>query len=535
MRLLAALLILLVAAPAASAKVAAPRFVRTIPTGETGWFSSPGLVDLKGDGRLEIVAPDYSTFVFDANGHLLGQGTATKGRVYAPAVVADLDGDGTREIVVGGNDGTVAAYDLAGGTLRAKWTASTCSGGQCPEARGMAAADLDGDGRIEVAVTTTNTSDTGSQVFVFDAAGGLYQPAGAPAPAWPRYNALDAGFNGVGNHGYGAYGENVGIGNLDDDPQLELVVTYDNHQINVFNHDGTSVLAAPWFTNPESDHLGARLGWGQFIRWLSPKVESDHYHRHKGAWPDVRKTPWLQWTASPPTIADLDRDGRNEVVGLPNVEQGIPYKTRAYAFMVLDGAQGGGARSARRHKGFTRPPLTRRPASRPSGDFYPPSGIPALTVVNLSGDRRPEIVAPVPDGRVYAVGPTGRRLWSYDYARGAAKTFASEVVAADLDRDGRPELVFGVYGPKRNSGRLVVLSARGKRLYDKRLRGQRLDGNGVGVPAAPSIGDIDGDGRLEIVLSTFDHGLDVYRVPRSGTKTLPWPTGRGNLLRNGTP
>ena len=68
----------------------------------------------------------------------------------------------------------------------------------------------------------------------------------------------------------------------------------------------------------------------------------------------MRKTPWLQWTASPPSIADLDRDGRNEVIGLPNVEARIPYHTQAYAFMVLDGAHGTGARSARRHRGFSR-------------------------------------------------------------------------------------------------------------------------------------------------------------------------------------
>ena len=86
--------------------------MRNIATGETGWFSSPGLADLDGDGRLEIVAPFYSTFVFGATGRQLGKGTATKGRVYAPGVVADLDGDGTREIVVGGNEGTVVAYDL---------------------------------------------------------------------------------------------------------------------------------------------------------------------------------------------------------------------------------------------------------------------------------------------------------------------------------------------------------------------------------------------------------------------------------------
>jgi FG-GAP-like repeat len=372
--------------------------------------------------------------------------------------------------------------------------------------------------------TTTNTSRTGSQVFAFDA-------SGATVPGWPRYNQTsDTAFNGIGNHGYGAYGENVAIGELDDDPQKEVVVTFDNHQINLFGHDGTSVLASPWYRDRQS---GSRLGWGQFIRWLSPKVEDDHLHRHAGEWPHVRRTPWLQWTTSPPSIADLDRDGRNEVIGLPNVEKHEPYETQAYAFMVLDGAQRGGRRSGRRHQGFRTLPLTRKPAVRADGDWYPPSGIPAPTIVNLRGDRRPELVASVPDGSVYAVGPDGRRLWRYDYARGAPKTFASEVVAADLNRDGRPELVFGTYGSAPRSGRLVVLSARGRRLHDIRLRNQGTNGNGIGVPAAPSIADLDRDGRLEIVLTTFDHGIDVYRVPRSGTNRLPWPTGRGSLLRSG--
>src|SRR5215217_389838 len=493
---------------AESASAAAPRFVRKLPTGETGWFSSPGLVDLDGDRRLESVAPFYSTFVFNSKGRLLGTGTATEGRVYAPGVVADLDRDGVKEIVVGGNDGTVAAYNLAaGGRLAVKWRGSTCSGGQCPETRGMAAGDLDRDGRIEVVATTTNTSDSGSQVFVFTA-------SGARAPGWPRYNASDATFNGAGNHGYGAYGENVGIGELDDDPQREVVVTFDNHQINVFNHDGTSVLASPWFTNRESAYAGRRLGWGQFIRWLSARVEANHLHRHVGEWPHPARQAWLQWTASPPSIGDLDRDGHNEVIGVPNVEKHVPYETQAYAFMVLDGAQRGGRRSARRHKGFGRLPLTGKPAVRGDGDWYPPSGIPAATLVNLRGNRRPEIVAAVPDGFVYAISPAGRRLWRYDYAHGAPRTFASELVAADITGSRRPELIFGTYGLAPNSGRLVVLSARGRRLYDIRLRNQGRDGNGIGIPAAPSVADIDRDGRLEIVVTTFDHGIDIYRAAK---------------------
>jgi len=501
--------------------VARPSFVRRIDTGETGWFSSPGLVDLDGDGRLEIVAPFYSTFVYDANGRLLGKGRASKGRVYAPSVVTDLEGDGTPDIVVGGT-GSVAAYEFRGGSLHGKpgWPASVRSGGQTPEVRGLAAADLDHDGRVEVVATTTNTSSKGAQVFVFDAAGRLFQPGGR-AHAWPR------------NRGYGAYGENVGIGNIDDDPDLEVLATFDNHQINAFDLDGTSILASPWFTNPESGAEGKRMAWGDFIRWASPKVERRHYHLHKGAWPSPARQPWLQWTASPPSVADLDGDGHNEVIGLPNVEKHIPYRTQGYAFMVLDGAYGDGSRSAMRHPGFEKLLVSNRPVHRPDGDWYPPSGIPAPTVVDLTGDGRPEIVAALPGGRVYAVGPDGRRLWTTKYAPQRAKTFASEVAAADLNKDGVPELVFGTYALHRNAGQLVVLSAQGKKLSVTRLRHQGSDGNGIGVPAAPSIGDLTGDGTLEVVLTTFDHGIDVYTVPGSGTGCLPWPTGRGNPLRNG--
>ena len=511
---------------------------------ETGWFSSPGLVDLNGDGKREIVAPFYSLFVFDAAGNTLAtikQDAYTKGRIYAPAVVADLDGDGTIDIVAAGNEGTVAAYEWKNGTLTIKsgWPASTASAGQSPEGRGMAAGDLDGDGKIEVAVTTTNTADGGAQVFVFSPNGQLFQPAGVSWPAWPRYNTRkgvggDADTNGEGKSGYGCYGLNVGIGNIDDDAQQEVIVTYDNHEINAFKADGTSVRAAPYFTNRSSQYLNQPLDWGQFIRWADPQVEENHYHLHIGDWPDINTTMWLQWTASPPSVADVDGDGQNEVIGIPNAEMKDPYETQGYAFTVLQGAQGGGGRSAMRLPGWETLPMSAKPVPRANGDWYPPDGVPAPVVANILGDPRPEIVAAINDGAIYAVGPDAQILWQYNYAKGAAKTFASEPVVVDLNRDGVPEIVFGTYALSTNAGRLVILSNTGAELFDIPLPGQGDGGgNGIGVPAAPSVADLDGDGTLEIVLLTFDHGVDVFNVPGSGTKCLPWPTGRGNLLRNG--
>ena len=543
-----------VCTPAASPPAAAaPAFVRNLSIGNTGWFSSPAAVDLDGDGKLEIVAPFYDIAVWSADGTLLDkvdEGTSHHGRVYAPAVVTDLDGDGVTEVVVASGDGYVTAYEWKAGalTLKAGWPASTCANGQCPENRSLAAADIDHDGVIEVIAGTTQTAGEG-HVYVYTPDGHLYQPAGIAWPAWPRYNTLsgpggDADANCQGNHGYGMYGETLGVGNIDDDAALEIIATYDNHDIQVFNPDGTEVDADPtYYTNRGNACENAHLSWGQFIRFLDPDVEDAHYHLHTGDWPGPDWTYWLQWTASPPSVADLDGDGFGEVIGFPNVEMDEPYHTYHYALFVLQGDHAAnGHRSARRLPAFDTPPLTEEPWQ--DDDWYPVAGIPAPAIGNLVGDARPEIVAPVNDGYVYAFSPDGQLLWRYDYAGGRPFHYASEPAIADLDGDGRPEIVFGVWGAAPGDGRMVILASNGALLHDIVLPGQNDDGNGVGALAAPTIADLDGDGHLEILLLTLDHGLDIYTMPGSGAGCAvagvdsrrypgPWTTGRGNYLRNG--
>jgi hypothetical protein len=200
-----------------SASPQAPVFVRNVKS-DTGWYSSPAIAVLN-DGVTStraLVVPSYSIDVYSASGERLShvpEGQAIQGRIYPPAPLGDIDQDGRTELVVGGSKGTAAAYEWRGAqgfVLEPGWqSASTCSGGDCPETRGLAAADLDQDGTIEIVFTTTNTSPTGAQVFVFAADGSIYQPAGLTAwQAWPRYNiesgtGNDADFNGQGNHGYG--------------------------------------------------------------------------------------------------------------------------------------------------------------------------------------------------------------------------------------------------------------------------------------------------------------------------------------------
>ena len=522
--------------------VQAPVFVENL-SGQTSWFASPVVVDLDGNGSNELVAAYYDVYVFGSDGALLHRAQNGNGRVYAPHVVADLDGDGTTEVVAGRGH-QVWAWEWNGSALVVKngWPADTTTGGNSPEIRGMAAGDLDGDGTIEIVVTTTQTVSTsqgGAQVFVFAANGSSFQPAGGHSPAWPRYNNLsgpgnDAYRNGMGHSGFGCYGLNAGVGNIDDDPELEVLATYDNHHIQAFDHDGVAIDTSDYFTNRSSPWVGNRLTWGQFIRWADPSVEHDHYNLHTGTWPHPDWAEWLQWTASPPSVADLDLDGRAEIIGVPNIEMHVPYVTQAYGVMVLEGAHGDGNRSARRKAGWETLPRGDTPID--VDGWYPPSGVPAPTIVNITGDAHPEIVVSLNDGFVYAFDHSGQRLWRRNTRHGLAISFNSETTVADLNQDGTPELLLATFGDPdvHSSGHLMVLRASdGVILHDVPLPNPGHNGNGNGAPAAPAVGDLDGDGDLEVFVQTFDHGLDVFTIPGSGIECLMWPTARGGPIRSG--
>ena len=525
-----------------SAAVAEPVFVRNI-SGQTSWFAAPLFYDLDHDGDNEIIAAYYELYVYDHNGELLATGSEGEGRVYAPHVVADLEGDGIEDIVVG-RGSEVIAYEWREGALLLKegWPASTETANNPPEVRGMSAADLNGDGLIEIAVTTTQTASTesgGAQVFVFNYAGQPYQPAGGHDPAWPRYNNLtgegnDADRNGQGHSGYGCYGLNVGIANIDDDPELEVFATYDNHHIQAFDHDGVAIDAAPWFSNRSSDYSGERLTWGQFIRWTDPAVEEDHYHLHEGEWPHPSWTEWLQWTASPPSFGDLNGDGHLEVIGAPNIEMNEPYETQAYGLFVLEGSWGDGSRSAMRLAGWETLPRGDRPIEVEG--WYPPGGVPAVVVVNIQGDEAPELIASLNDGYLSAYDAQAQRLWRSDITHGQAIMYASEPTVADLNGDGRPEILVNTFGdPEQAAGYLMIFAANGQLLHDIALPNPGENGNGNGAPAAPTVGDLDGDGQLEIAVQTFDHGMDIFTIPGSSESCILWGTARGGPLRMGQP
>jgi len=145
-----------------SGEVSRPEFVRNL-TGQTSWFASPIVADLDDDSENELIAAYYSLYVFSQSGDLIDRVDGNGSRIYAPHVVVDLEGDGTVEIVCG-QGRHVYAYEWRNRkfSLKSGWPADTTCADSSPEVRGLAAADLDGNGELEIMV---QTFDHGMDIF----------------------------------------------------------------------------------------------------------------------------------------------------------------------------------------------------------------------------------------------------------------------------------------------------------------------------------------------------------------------------------
>jgi hypothetical protein len=52
--------------------------------------------------------------------------------------------------------------------------------------------------------------------------------------------------------------------------------------------------------------------------------------------------------------------------------------------------------------------------------------------------------------------------------------------------------------------------------------------------AAPTLGDIDGDPDLEVVINTALAGVVAYDLPGTANAVILWGTGRGGYTRSGS-
>ena len=117
------------------------------PTG-ANVFSSPAIADINGDGDLEVVVGSWDNNVYALNG---ADGSflwsyPTGDNVSSSPSLGDIDGDGDLEVVVGSHDNNIYALNGADGSfLWSYWTYDYVN-------LSPAIADIDGDGNLEVVV-----------------------------------------------------------------------------------------------------------------------------------------------------------------------------------------------------------------------------------------------------------------------------------------------------------------------------------------------------------------------------------------------
>lgn len=82
---------------------------------QTGWYSSPVVADLDENGSMEIIAGAYSFFILNGvDGSLKQSAIASPSgaRIWPDIALADLENDGDVEIIVAYGGGYVRVFEI---------------------------------------------------------------------------------------------------------------------------------------------------------------------------------------------------------------------------------------------------------------------------------------------------------------------------------------------------------------------------------------------------------------------------------------
>ena len=490
---------------------------------ERGWYSSPAVFDLDGDGHPEVIGSAYSVVVLNGetgellwrvkSGHDRNDADADNvGRTWPGIVIADVDNDAELEIVTAHGGGWVSVYNTQGYFDNNGWPWQNPTG---HEFRSLSVADLDGDGDMEIVVGRAELKK--HNVWVLDHTGKV-------CTGWPQLNTNEGSAAGL-------YNDNIGLGDIDGDSLPDVIVPSDTITICAYNADGAQHNTNEIYYG----HSGHDMDyWGEVPAYVDLEYET----RGWGPCYDGY-TLRANFANGPANVVDVNGDGINEIVVVGDVHDchTSPYTDHYNGPYIFNPD-----RSRFNMNGFnweTLPVDTGEPIIQNYNVIE--SVQPNTVTVDLDGDGFTEILFPSYDGRMHAfwLDKTEHYNWPYSVYHSSEGTyrFASEPVVADLDNDGFAEVIFTSWVEKgsNKTGKLHILDYKGNPLHEIDLPVAYDSSDWNGSLPAPTLADIDGDPELELVLNTAHSGFVAYDLPDTDNARILWGTGRGSYLRSGIP
>ena len=349
-------------------------------------------------------------------------------------------------------------------------------------------ADVNGDGREEVIV------GYGRTIRIFDA-------AAQPLPGWPQ--SVDPNERG------GLIQKSPVVADLDGDGTVEIIAYNNAGEILVWNADGTPFGNWPMVVGASLNSLSVADVDGDGLDdiiaagWDRKVQVRDHQGLLLAGWPRWLDTGTWSGILGQPSVADLDLDGAPEL--------DVPAQANLYV-LHSDGSTA---------EGWPRP-------VNPALAIAPRSHSP---LADLDGDLDLEIVAGSIDGFVYAFHHDGSDVDGWPQS---VPPDVNSPTVGDIDGDGEPEVVAGVdtvIVNYRKTSQLYAWDADGTLLQGWPVSFPLTSNHtwsAFGFGAA-AIVDLDGDGASEVIASSDVNGdkpfaLKAYHGDTSPVDGFPRPT-----------